>query len=317
MTHRVMFICYYKYEVAFMKENRYFQMVYLLLQKGRMTAPELAQYFEVSVRTIYRDIDILSSAGIPVYATQGKGGGICIQDNFVLNKSILSEQEQKQILMALQGIRIVEEDNTSALLSKLSSVFQKQNMNWFEFDFSSWTKTGARKESFHILQSAIFNSKQVSFHYFNGKGEAVKRVVEPLKLVFKSYDWYLYGFCLLRNDYRFFKLTRIKELEMTNDEFIRAIPNEIFARSEQFEMEMIQVTLQFHKSMSVQVFEKFDEEITENQDGNLIVDTLMPNNELLYRYVLSCGDKVEVIAPKSIRDKISNRVKKIAEIYKT
>ena len=90
-----------------MKDNRYFQMVYLLLQKGHMTAPELAEHFEVSVRTIYRDIDILSLAGIPVYATQGKGGGIFIQENFVLNKSLLSEEEQKQILMALQGIRCV------------------------------------------------------------------------------------------------------------------------------------------------------------------------------------------------------------------
>ena len=120
-----------------MKDNRYFQMVYLLLQKGHMTAPELAEHFEVSVRTIYRDIDILSLAGIPVYATQGKGGGIFIQENFVLNKSLLSEEEQKQILMALQGIRIIEEGDTSALLSKLSSVFQKQNTDWFEFDFSS------------------------------------------------------------------------------------------------------------------------------------------------------------------------------------
>ena len=85
-----------------MKENRYFQMIYLLLDKGQMTAPELADYFEVSFRTIYRDIDILSSAGIPIYATQGKGGGIAIQDSYVLKKSLLSEQEQKQILMALQ-----------------------------------------------------------------------------------------------------------------------------------------------------------------------------------------------------------------------
>ena len=90
-----------------MKENRYFQMIYLLLEKGQMTAPELADYFEVSIRTIYRDIDILSSAGIPIYATQGKGGGIAIQDSYVLKKSHLSEQEQKQILMALQGIRVL------------------------------------------------------------------------------------------------------------------------------------------------------------------------------------------------------------------
>lgn len=300
-----------------MKENRYFQMVYLLLEKGRITAPELAEHFEVSVRTIYRDIDILSSAGIPVYATRGKGGGISIQDNFVLKKSVLSEQEQTQILMALQGIRIVEDENTRNLLSKLSSVFQKQNVNWLEIDFSSWTKSGAGKDNFQKLQSAIFKSKLVSFHYYSGKGETIKRVVEPLKLVFKSTDWYLYGYCSTRNDFRFFKLTRIRNLEITNDEYIRSIPNQIFVEEEKFGMEMIQVTLLFDKSMSFRVYDKFDDEVTENQDGSLLVETVMPNNELLFSYILSCGDKVEVIFPQSVRNIISERAIKIQEKYIT
>lgn len=300
-----------------MKENRYFQMVYLLLEKGSITAPELAEYFEVSVRTIYRDIDILSSAGIPVYATRGKGGGISIQDNFVLKKSVLSEQEQTQILMALQGIRIVEDENTRNLLSKLSSVFQKQNVNWLEIDFSSWTKSGAGKENFEKLQSAIFQSKLVSFQYYSGKGEAIKRVIEPLKLVFKSTDWYIYGYCSTRSDFRFFKLTRIRNLEITNDEYIRAIPNQIFVEEEKFGMETIQVTLLFDKSMSFRVYDKFDDEVTENQDGSLLVETVMPNNELLFSYILSCGDKVEVLSPQSVRNIISERAKKIQEKYIT
>lgn len=300
-----------------MKENRYFQMVYLLLERGSMTASELAEYFEVSVRTIYRDIDILSSAGIPVYATQGRGGGISIQDNFVLKKSVLSEQEQTQILMALQGIRIVEDEYTRSLLSKLSSVFQKQNVNWLEIDFSSWTKSGAGKDNFQKLQSAIFKSRLVSFHYYSGKGEMIKRVVEPLKLVFKSTDWYLYGYCSTRNDFRFFKLTRIRNLEITNDEYVRAIPDQIFKEAEKFEMETVKVTLLFDKSMSFRVYDKFDDEVTENQDGSLLVETVMPNNELLFSYILSCGDKVEVISPQDIRNEISERAKKIYEKNKT
>lgn len=300
-----------------MKENRYFQMVYLLLEKGSMTASEMAAYFEVSIRTIYRDIDILSSAGIPVYATRGKGGGIAIQEHFILRKSLLSEMEQKQILMALQGSRIVEEETTNALLSKLHSVFQKQNTDWFEIDFSSWTKTGAGKESFQILQRAIFKSKRVSFCYYNGKGEAVKRIVEPLKLVFKASDWYVYGFCLLREDYRFFKCTRIRNLEMTDQDYNRTIPNQIFKRAENFEMETILITLRFEKSMAFQVYEKFDDEVIEGADGSLLVETVMPNNELLYRYVLSYGHKVEVISPQSVRDNLLDRAKKMVEKYIT
>lgn len=300
-----------------MKENRYFRMIYLLLEKGRMTAPELAQYFEVSVRTIYRDIDILSAAGIPIYAMPGQGGGIAIQDHFVLNRSILSEEEQKQILMALQGIRLVDEENTAGLLSKLGSVFQKQNSNWFEIDFSTWTKTSAGRDTFYLLQSAIFKSRRVAFRYYNGRGEVLERVVEPLKLVFKSADWYVYGFCLHRNDYRFFKLTRIRELKMTDDGYVRSIPNQIFARSDAFEMKTTQVVLLFDKSISFQVIEQFEDEITEQEDGRLRVETIMPDNELLLSYILSCGDKVEVLSPQSVREKIAERVKKIIRIYET
>ena len=113
-----------------MKENRYFQMVYLLLEKGTMTAPQLAAYFEVSVRTIYRDIDILSAAGIPIYASQGRGGGISIQDNYVLKKSMLSQEEQKHILMALQSMQVIERESAKSLLLKLSSVFQREHVDW-------------------------------------------------------------------------------------------------------------------------------------------------------------------------------------------
>lgn len=300
-----------------MKENRYFQMVYLLLERGNMTAPELAEYFEVSVRTIYRDIDILSSAGVPIYATQGKGGGISIQDNFVLEKSVLSEHEQKQILMALQGIRIADDEYTKTLLSKLNGVFQKQNVNWLEIDFSSWTKSGAGKNNFQKLKRAIFENRIVTFHYYSGKGEIIKRVVEPLKLVFKSADWYLYGYCSTRNDFRFFKLTRIRDLEITDHEYTRSIPNQIFVEEEKFEMQTIKVTLLFDKSMSFRVYDKFDDEVIQNEDGSFLVETVMPNNELLFSYILSCGDKVEVISPQELRNIVSERAKKILVKYIT
>jgi len=298
-----------------MKQNRYFQMVYLLLEKGRMTAGELAERFAVSVRTIYRDIDILSAAGIPAYATQGKGGGIAIQDHFVLNKSILSEQEQKQILMALHGIKIVYDENIDSLLSKLGSAFQQENVNWLEIDFSSWKRGEGGKDTFNMLKSAIFKSKRVSFRYINGKGESTERLVEPLKLVFKNTDWYLYGYCRIRNDFRLFKLSRIAKPEMTNDLFSRQIPNEIFAETEKFEIEMIHVALLFDKNMSFRVYDDFDGGITENPDGSLFVETALPANERLFSYIFSFGDKVEVVAPKNIRDEVRLRAKKIQDKY--
>lgn len=300
-----------------MKENRYFQMIYLLLDKGQMTAPELADYFEVSIRTIYRDIDILSSAGIPIYATQGKGGGIAIQDSYVLKKSLLSEQEQKQILMALQGIRVLEDEQINMLLSKLSGVFQRQQGNWLEIDFSTWTKSGAGKHNFQLLQSAIWKSRIVSFSYYSGKGEQTKRIIEPHKLVFKTSDWYLYGYCTLRKDFRFFKLTRIRDLKLQDAEFMRETPEHIFERLDEFEMKTVQVTLLFDAGMSHEVFEKFDEEVSEQEDGSLLVTTILPDNELLYSYVLSCRERVEVLSPPYVRDNVRKRVRKMLEIYKT
>ena len=300
-----------------MKENRYFQMIYLLLDKGQMTAPELADYFEVSIRTIYRDIDILSSAGIPIYATQGKGGGIAIQDSYVLKKSLLSEQEQKQILMALQGIRVLEDEQINMLLSKLSGVFQRQQGNWLEIDFSTWTKSGAGKHNFQLLQSAIWKSRIVSFSYYSGKGEQTKRIIEPHKLVFKTSDWYLYGYCTLPKDFRFFKLTRIRDLKLQDAEFMRETPEHIFERSDEFEMKTVQVTLLFDAGMSHEVYEKFDEEVSEQEDGSLLVTTILPDNELLYSYVLSCRERVEVLSPPYVRDNVRKRVRKMLEIYKT
>ncbi len=300
-----------------MKENRYFQMIYLLLDKGQMTAPELADYFEVSIRTIYRDIDILSSAGIPIYATQGKGGGIAIQDSYVLKKSLLSEQEQKQILMALQGIRVLEDEQINMLLSKLSGVFQRQQGTWLEIDFSTWTKSGAGKHNFQLLQSAIWKSRIVSFSYYSGKGEQTKRIIEPHKLVFKTSDWYLYGYCTLRKDFRFFKLTRIRDLKLQDAEFMRETPEHIFERSDEFEMKTVQVTLLFDAGMSHDVYEKFDEEVSEQADGSLLVTTILPDNELLYSYVLSCRERVEVLSPPYVRDNVRKRVRKMLEIYKT
>ncbi|SCY76873.1 helix-turn-helix transcriptional regulator [Alkaliphilus peptidifermentans] len=300
-----------------MAENRLFQMVYLLLEKGSITAPQLANYFEVSVRTIYRDIDILSAAGIPVYTTPGKGGGISLQENFVLNKSLISEAEQEQILMALQGIRIVDVENTNGLLAKLSSVFQKKNVNWIEVDFSDWVKKEANESVFNTLKSAIFQNKKISFLYFSGKGESINRLVEPLKLVFKSKDWFLYGYCCLREKNRLFKLTRIKELELTSENFTRFVPPQIFEGVEKISEKTIPVTLAFDKEMSFRVYDEFSDGVTCNDDDSFLVKTHLPHNEGLFSYLFSFGDKVEVISPQSIRDELQIRLKKIQDKYIT
>lgn len=289
-------------------------MLFILLEKGSATAPQLAEHFEVSVRTIYRDIDILSSVGIPVYTTQGKGGGIFIQENYVLNKSLISEQEQKQILLALQGLRIVDEENTSVLLSKLGGIFQKQNVNWIEVDFSEWSRKS--EDVFHILQSAIFHNKIIKCTYYNGKGQSGSRSAEPLKLIFKGREWYLYAYCHARQDYRLFKLSRMKKIQITERSFVRAAPEKVLEDMKLYSDEAVTLSLLFHGNLAYRVYENFDD-ITENKDGNYLVNISLPNNESLYRFLLSFGDNVEVLAPLEVRDNMITRINKMKNKYET
>lgn len=309
-------MCYNIWEVMKMRESRLFRIVYYLLQNGKATAPELAQKFEVSIRTIYRDIDSISSAGIPIYATQGKGGGISILNDYTLDKSLFSEQEQEQILTALQGMIATTEKNSNELLTKLSGLFQIKSTNWIEVDFSDWAHRTPQQDTFNIIKEAIFQKRTISFCYFSGKGNKEKRNVRPIRLVFKSKSWYLYSFCLLRNDYRFFKLTRIKELEMLSETFTQDFtPTKI---EKQIQVEnTVAVKLKFDRQAAFRVYDEFTDNITEDSQGNLYVQIDLPDNEVLYSYVMSFSDSVEVLEPQSIREQMKKRLKKMQEKYRT
>lgn len=300
-----------------MQESRLFRIVYYLLDKGKSTAPELAEKFEVSVRTIYRDIDIISSMGIPVYAMQGKGGGITLLDNFVLDKSLLSTREKEQILMALQGIIATEPNNSDELLTKLGSLFQTKNTNWIEVDFSNWVKRNPSQDIFQLIKSAIFSRNVISFQYFSSNRESTKRRVEPLKLVFKSKDWYLYGFCLMRNDYRFFKLTRMREMEIQAEVYSREIPSTCSIGKQMDIQNAIAVTLKFDQDMAFRVYDEFAEGVTEDNQGNLYVRTNLPDSDALYSYLFSFADSVEIVEPENIREQVKNKLAAMQKIYVT
>jgi len=141
--------------------NRLFEIIYLLLNKKGTTAKELAEYFGVSCRTIYRDVDTLSLTGIPIYTEKGKGGGISLLPDFVLNKSILSEQEQNEILSALQGLSSVKTGETGQVLKKLSTIFNKNTVNWLEVDFSDWSF--ANGKAFYDFKTAILEHRIAGF----------------------------------------------------------------------------------------------------------------------------------------------------------
>lgn len=299
-----------------MQESRLFRIVYYLLENGKATAPELAQKFEVSIRTIYRDIDAISSAGIPIYAAQGKGGGISILSDYTLEKSFFSEQEREQILMALQGIMATTGKTSDELLTKLSGLFQMKYTKWIEVDFSDWVQGKPQQNTFVLIKNAIFQKKVISFCYFNSKGNNSKRNARPICLVFKSKDWYLYAFCLLRNDYRFFKLTRIRQVEMLSDTFTQDFTPIRIEKQIHIE-KTITVKLKFDRRIAFRVYDEFTDNITEDTQGNLYVQVNLPDNEILYSYLLSFAEYVEVLEPQCIRKQIKKRLQKMQEKYIT
>jgi predicted DNA-binding transcriptional regulator YafY len=291
-------------------------MVYILLSKQSVTAKELADYFEVSSRTIYRDVDTLGLAGIPVFTEKGKGGGISLLSDFVLNKSILSEQEQNEILSALQSLTNIKTAGADQVLQKLSTVFNKTATNWLEVDFSDWSFVNG--DSFNDFKTAILERRIAEFDYHSTYGEKTHRRIEPIQICFKSKAWYIKGFCLTRQDVRTFKLTRLKNLTVTDEHFperdlLSAIPNPGPDRPQT----NVTLKLKIASEMSHRVYDEFDEDHIEQQsDGSFIVSATWLEDELwLYNAILSFGEYAEVLEPEYIRKIMREKTQKVSRKY--
>ncbi|MDD3393101.1 MAG: YafY family transcriptional regulator [Clostridia bacterium] len=299
-----------------MQINRLLEMVYILLEKKAMTAKELAEYFEVSQRTIYRDLESLSEAGIPVYANKGKGGGIRILDNYVIKKSMVSDKDQQEIISSLQGMKALNVPDVEPVLKKLAVLFHKDEVNWIDVDFSHWGSREDEKEKFKLLKMAIIHKNCIRFDYFSSYGEKTERLIEPLQLLFKGQAWYVYGFCTTRNDDRMFKVTRIKNLIVTNQIFDRTISEKHIRLVSDAENQMVQIVLKMESTMAYRVYDEIEEEaISKNTDGSFTVTINLPENEWLYGYILSFGDCAEVLAPAHIRDRIRRKLENSTKKY--
>lgn len=297
-----------------MKDNRLFRILYYILEKEKVTANELADKFEVSIRTIYRDIDSISSVGVPIFTTQGKGGGIKIDNEFILNKSLFDANEKEQIIAALQGLEKTNEAYKSELITKLSALFKIKNSNWIEIDFTSWGSNNTYQDLFNALKTTIINKNIISFSYNSSKAEKINRKVKPIRLLFKEQDWYLYAFCLLRNDFRYFKLSRMKDLEVLAINYEDNFENEVLKKELKYE-NIVNIKLKFDKSVAFRVYDEFNEAIEEDEKGNLYVEIKIPNNYKLYNYIFSFGSNVEILEPKEIRNQFKNMINEIAKKY--
>lgn len=297
-----------------MSAERLFRIINILMNKQNVSAVTLAQEFEVSTRTIYRDIDKLTLAGVPVYTTQGRDGGISLLPNYVLNGTLLTNQEQEQILMGLKNITGIYK-GTDELLVKLGALFRREQADWIEVDLKSWQNSQKENTLFEGIKEAILNKNSITFMYFGGNQTKSLRRVKPIKLVFKARAWYLQAFCMTRNAYRTFKVSRIKELENTNEVF-----NEVL-KAPTITIDTTKIgdlcILEFDKKIANRVYEEFDEEDIVEKKDCLLVTTNMPHDSWLLGYLLSFGNYCKVIEPKSLQTIIKQEIEKMQRIYNT
>ncbi len=295
-----------------MSENRYFRIIYYLLENGKVSAKTLADEFEVSIRTIYRDIDVISSAGIPIYVTTGRNGGIQIADHYKLKNSYLCDEEKKELLAILQSFALVDQSYETSLLNKLSALFKITTQDWVEVDFSRW---GGKKQDivhFEQLKKAVLHHIAIEICYINTLNEQTKRKIYPLKLLYKSKEWYLKAFCTQKQSFRTFKLNRILELTLLNETFQpMTYPNEDLIPPLTQEIHLI-----FSEKAAYRIVDEFDSEnIKRLKDGSFFVHCKLPADDWLIGYLLSFGDDVRIIHPTWLIEEIKQKTTQILKQY--
>ncbi|KQX44659.1 helix-turn-helix transcriptional regulator [Paenibacillus sp. Root444D2] len=286
--------------------SRHFEIVYMLLHKKKITAGELAEHFEVSTRTIHRDIDILSAAGIPVYSSKGKGGGISLLDGYVFNASLLTNREQDDILMAMQTLVATEFPDTEEVLSKLARLFKKEKSSWIEVDFSPWGSEESYRHVFPLLRQAIADHLSLTFRYYSAAGKQSTRIVEPVQLIFKSNAWYLACHCLTSDDSRVFKISRMREIVITGHHFKPKPPvASIDLAEENTVRDAVDVTLRLSVEGAYRVYDEFSPAmITVNEDSSFTIQGAFPIGTWFIGYLLTFGTLLEEVAPEHLRAKL-------------
>ena len=311
-----------------MKLDRLLAITILLINRKRISARELAERFEVSIRTIHRDIEAINCAGIPIASFQGANGGFGIMENYKIDRNVLTINDIYSIVTALKGMNTTFEDkHISDILEKIRSLVPEYELSNAAIkrgqtiiDYSPWGWGDKQKQKINTVRKAIEDSCLISFNYTSSKGENIRRTIEPMGIVFKGFFWYFYGYCRLRNDYRFFKISRVKDLILEKESFNR--------RNKSFEdiqtgldwkvdsQKIIRLVLKFRPDAYMRVVDTFGEDmIRELADGSILVEVSFPEDEWVYGTILSYGGDVEVLEPDHLRDIIRDRAKKVWEQY--
>ena len=313
-----------------MKIDRLIGIVVLLLNRRHVTAGELADYFEVSERTIYRDIDVLGRAGIPVTTTQGAGGGVGLMDGFVLDRQIISADDISSIVTALKGLSSLFDDNryvtarekVESLVPDRARSAVEREQEVVSVDLLPWGHDEKFRAALGELRQAALERRVVAFRYGSADGEITRRTVEPVSLHLKGYTWYLYAWCRLRGAFRLFKLSRIREIEVGRERFEprpgaegspAALKNDWTSDSRK----PAKLHLRFAESARARAEEFFGvDELSSTPEG-IDVTVIWPVDEWLYEFLLGFGGALTVIGPPEVRAEIRRRARTILSNYES
>lgn len=301
--------------------NRQLEIIYILMNKDTVTAEELAAHFEVSTRTVYRDIDSLSMAGFPVYASRGKGGGIRLMERFILDRRLLTGEEQQRILAAMASLRETGAFQDEKVLEKLQTFFKAESMEWVAIDFSDWS--GRQRELFGRIKEAILGRHVMEFDYYGQRGQMMHRKVEPVQLLFKEYTWYVRAFCRGRGAMRLFKVLRMKRVEVREETFEpgprhredRPVEESRTVSADQGESSA-EIVFRVDRREAYRVYDRFEEEeITVLPQGDFEIRMQCPVDDWVYGLILSFGPAAVVLEPDWVREELAARVRQMGELY--
>ncbi len=308
-----------------MKTDRLVGIIMVLLEKERVGAQELADLFEVSPRTIYRDIDTIGLAGIPVRAAPGVGGGFEILPKYKVDKTVFSSADLSAILLGLSGLRgMMRGEELAHALAKVKSCIPAGSAKEIEvkanqicIDVSPWMGNRDLQPYLKSIQTALQESKLLVFDYTGRQGNKTARTVEPYQLVLKSSHWYLQGYCRERRDFRLFKLSRMEKLQMQAETFpLREHTKPILDFAEMAKDLQTDIQLRVHQSLVERILDFCTHDcFTPDGDKHYIVRFPFMENDYNYNILLGFGDKCECLGPLSVREEMKRRSQAIASLY--
>jgi predicted DNA-binding transcriptional regulator YafY len=307
-----------------MKYEIMMSILFELLTKKCVNAKYLANKYQVSVRSIYRYVDALTLADVPIYTIRGGNGGFSIIDTYKLPSTFMTIEEFNQVVDALEAVNnnISSKPLSSAILKLKAS--KKNENNDFELksgnliiDASPWGDTIGYKSKLAVIQNSIENQFKLEIEYHDRNGEVSNRIIEPHYVLFKQGLWYIYAYCNLRKEFRFFKTGRIANAKILNEKFERKdlTKEEIPLDFKTDNPDSIQVVFEIGKTILSDVEEWLGIENVKKIEDKYIAEVMLPLDNGLVSKIISYGKDLKVISPKSLKEKIMISCSEILNNY--